>query len=109
MTVVADALRQAADHGAIFTLEGGRVRCRHGEALPADLFRTLYERLAELREILAGHRCRHCGEPIDWRQPGAVAFADGRAAHLVCYERVEAERQARRHERPRPDPTERAA
>jgi hypothetical protein len=38
------------------------------------------------------NHCRHCGEPVAWRTPGPVAFADGTAAHLPCYERAEVER-----------------
>jgi hypothetical protein len=38
----------------------------------------------------AGHRCRHCGEPVDWARPGGVAFADGGSAHVGCHERAAA-------------------
>ena len=31
-------------------------------------------------------RCRHCGEPIDWRRAGPRAFADGSGAHGACHE-----------------------
>jgi hypothetical protein len=92
MTVAADALRQAGEHGVVFLLEAGRVRCRNGEALPDDLFRVLYERLPELREILAGDRCKFCGAPIGGRAFDNVVFADATAACLGCYERAEAER-----------------
>jgi len=27
---------------------------------------------------------------MDWSRPGAVAFADGTAAHLACYEQADA-------------------
>jgi hypothetical protein len=89
MTATADALRQAGEHGVVFTLEAGRVRCHNGEALPDDLFKTLFEQLPELREILAGERCRYCGECLDRSQPGIIPFADGRAAHLTCHGAVE--------------------
>jgi hypothetical protein len=94
MMSVVEALAQAAAHGVSFWLKDGRVRCRHGEALPPDLFEALYAKIDELREVLAGNRCRHCGRPIDWTQPGGLVFADGTGAHLACYERVETERQA---------------
>jgi hypothetical protein len=51
---------------------------------PARLFDPLSEE--------AGHRCRHCGEPVRWRGPGAVAFHDNTAAHVACYERAEVSR-----------------
>jgi hypothetical protein len=86
VTAVVAALTRADELGVTFMLEGGRVRCRNGEALPPDLFRLLYERLPELREILAGNRCWHCGEGLDGFRPDIVPFADGRAAHLACHE-----------------------
>jgi prepilin-type processing-associated H-X9-DG protein len=51
---------------------------------------------AEVVALLRGERCRHCGERIDWRAFANVAFADGQAACLPCYEAAEAERQATR-------------
>jgi hypothetical protein len=49
----------------------------------------------ELIELLSGERCRYCGERIDWRRPGGVAFADGQAAHLGCFEQAEASGRSR--------------
>jgi hypothetical protein len=92
MTVAADALRQAGEHGVVFALEAGRVRCRHGEALPDGLFKILYERLPELREILADGRCKFCGAPINGRAFDNVVFADATAGCLRCYEASEVER-----------------
>ena len=92
MTPAAAALRQAGELGVLFKLEAGRVLCRHGDALPANVLRALREHQVEVREILAGYRCRHCGERISWLEPGGVPFADGRAAHLACYEAAELER-----------------
>jgi hypothetical protein len=85
----------------------GRIRMVAAQAPPADLLAVLRARKAEIIELLRGERCRHCGERIDWTRPGAVIFADGRAAHLACYERIETERQATQHERRQP--TEQAA
>ena len=109
MTSVVEALARAAEHGVAFMLEGDRVCCRNGEALPADLFEALYEQLPELREVLAGRRCRFCAQPINWSRFDNVAFGDGSGAHLGCYERVEAERQATRREGQQPGATEQAA
>jgi hypothetical protein len=64
----------------------GRIRMVAAQAPPADLLAVLRARKAEIIELLRGERCRHCGERIDWTRPGAVIFADGRAAHLACYE-----------------------
>jgi hypothetical protein len=38
------------------------------------------------------HRCRHCGEPVDWTRPGGVAFADGGSAHVRCHDDAEVAR-----------------
>jgi hypothetical protein len=96
MTSVVEALARAAEHGVAFMLEGDRVCCRNGEALPADLFEALYEQLPELREVLAGIRCRYCAASINWGRFDNAAFGDGSGACLPCYEAAEAERQAPR-------------
>jgi hypothetical protein len=42
--------------------------------------------------IATGAACRFCRALVDWREPGGIAFADRRAAHVTCYERAEVER-----------------
>ena len=68
-------------------LHDGRVRVGVApEAVPAPLVVKLRRHKIDLAEILAGNVCRHCGDAIEWREPGAVIFADGTGAHLRCYE-----------------------
>jgi hypothetical protein len=43
-------------------------------------------------ELARSDRCRHCGELLDWRRPGAAPFADGSGAHVACYEQAEINR-----------------
>jgi len=88
---------------------GTGLRLRAEQPPAPELLALIRAHKIELVEILAGHRCRACGEAIAWRVPGAVAFADGAAAHLTCYERRSLEGQWL-EERPRtardagPDP-----
>jgi hypothetical protein len=103
-------LAEANAAGVIVQLEpDGRVRLAAEREPPAHLLTELRLHKPEVVALLRGERCRHCGERIDWTWPGTVAFADGQAAHLACYERVETEREATRHERQQPDPPEQAA
>lgn len=61
--------------------------------LPPDLLDGLRRAKPEVLALLADpNRCRFCGEPVDWSGPGALCFADGSAAHLVCAERAEVAR-----------------
>ena len=39
-------------------------------------------------------RCRYCSRPVTWVAPDGVAFGDGSAAHVGCYERAEVLRQS---------------
>jgi hypothetical protein len=55
--------------------------------------------LAELRrhrtrlaELLRGQRCCYCGATIAWREEGGIAFANGRGAHVDCYQAAETKR-----------------
>ena len=66
------------------TVENGALRCR--PTPPTELLDELRHHKAELMDILVGDRCRHCGEPLDWRRAGPRAFADGLSAHHGCYE-----------------------
>jgi hypothetical protein len=83
-------LAEAAAAGVTVQLEpDGRVRLAAEREPPAHLLTELRAHKPELVALLRGERCRHCGERIDWRQPNAVTFANGWAAHLACYELVE--------------------
>jgi hypothetical protein len=75
--------------GLTVTVVGADLRL-HGEREPAsDLLARVRADKAALVAILAGHGCRYCGEAIAWSRPEAVAFADGTAGHLACYEEAE--------------------
>jgi hypothetical protein len=84
------ALALAQEAGVRLRVDEGRLKVvGRPETVPAELLATLREHKAEVLELLTGHRCRCCGEPIDWRRPGGVAFADGLSAHVDCYDEAE--------------------
>jgi hypothetical protein len=84
------ALALAQEAGVRLRVDEGRLKLAgRPETVAAELLATLREHKAEVVELLTGHRCRCCGEPIDWHQPGGVAFADGTAAHVGCYDQAE--------------------
>lgn len=82
-----EILRAARSSGLAVTATGTGLRLRGEHPPTAELVALIRAHKTELVEILTGHRCRECGEAIVWRRPGAVAFADGTAAHLTCHER----------------------
>ena len=51
----------------------------------------LRDRKRQMLAVLTGACCRYCDGPIDWRR-SAVAFADGTAGHVGCYEEAEVAR-----------------
>ncbi len=85
-------LAEASAAGVGLQVDGGRLRLNAKEAPSPGLLERLRAHKAEVVELLTARLCRHCGEPVEWRAPGPVAFADGTAAHLPCYERAEVER-----------------
>jgi hypothetical protein len=67
------ALALAQEAGVRLRVDEGRLKVvGRPETVPAELLATLREHKAEVLELLTGHRCRCCGEPIDWRRPGGV-------------------------------------
>lgn len=115
MSTIEALLAEVAQAGAALSIERGKLATR-GETLPSDLVARLLAAKPEVIEALrrqrqrqrqqpqhedapkppepaaAPSRCRYCGEPIAWRRPSALGFADGTAAHLACYEQAEVER-----------------
>ena len=90
MSGAAAALALAPAAGVRLRVDEGRLKLvGRPEAVPTGILASLREHKAEVVELLTGHRCRCCGEPIDWRRPGGVAFADGAAAHVGCYDQAE--------------------
>ena len=77
-------LREARTTGITLRLAGDTVKV--GGALSPEFLARLRAHKLELAELLQGDRCRYCGERLVWSRPGAVAFGDGAAAHLTCYE-----------------------
>jgi hypothetical protein len=95
-------LERAAELGVRLSTVDGWLDWQADAAPPSTFIEELRAHKTKLVALLRGELCRCCGARIDWRQPSAVAFADGRAACLGCYERVETERQATRRERQQP-------
>jgi hypothetical protein len=91
MTALA-ALAEARGAGVELQVDAGRLRLNAKASPPAELLDRLRQHKAEVMELLTGARCRYCGGMIDWRTAGAVAFADGTAAHVACYEQAEVAR-----------------
>jgi hypothetical protein len=82
-----EILRAARAGGIAVIAVGTDLKLRAEQPPAPELLARLRAHKAVLLQVLTGHRCRECGETIDWRTPGAVAFADDAAAHLTCYER----------------------
>ena len=78
--------------GATLYMEGNKLKVRNSVRLPAAAKSELDAHWRTVADLFAGDRCRYCGHPIDWRRPSSVAFADGTAAHLACYEEAEVAR-----------------
>ena len=88
-------LPEAKAAGVELRVENGAIRLFAVSAPPPEFLARLRVHKPELIELLRGDRCRHCGERLVWSRPGAVAFNDGLAAHLACYEQAEAEKARR--------------
>lgn len=90
---VAPLLGRLANAGVSMRLDGGELvlSASPGAVTPKFLV-ELRALKGELVALLRGYRCRHCGDRIDWIRPGGIAFADGMAAHLGCYEGAEIQR-----------------
>jgi hypothetical protein len=83
------ALAQATEAGMELRLEPDGLRWMGEQEPPPALLAQLGAHKAEIAGMLAGDACRHCGGAIDWRRPGALAFADGSGAHVACHEQAE--------------------
>jgi hypothetical protein len=86
-----EMLAAASAAGMELWLDGDRVRWRAVEPDPAFLD-GLRTRKAEILELLAGRRCRHCGERLAWPEPVGVIHGDGRASCFDCYYQAAAKR-----------------
>ena len=75
-------LREAAEAGVNLRLVEGRPKMS-GAPSP-DLLARLRAHKEELTQILAGDRCRRCGERMRWPEPDGVVYADGAAEHHAC-------------------------
>ena len=86
-------LRKLHEAGASVRADGGElvVRAPAGRLAAADVEELRHHKPA-LLALLAGDRCRYCEGAIDWRRPSCIAFGDGTAAHVGCYEEAEAAR-----------------
>ncbi|MFZ1425471.1 MAG: hypothetical protein WAS21_01730 [Geminicoccaceae bacterium] len=95
MTAV-DALTEAGRMGISLRLaEDGKIKVQgKPDDIPPSLLVRLRRHRDEIAALLAGNACCHCGGWLDWSMPCVVAFGDGTAAHLACYERVERTHQA---------------
>ena len=78
--------------GLQLRVEDGRVRLSAAAAPSPELLARLRAHKAEIAALLRGDLCRHCGAPTEWSRPGCIAFVDGTAAHLGCYEQAEVTR-----------------
>ena len=87
MSSALSLLREAEDAGLRVWVKDGRLRVSSDDPPFAELLARLRASKNEVRAILTGDRCRHCGEPINWKKPGGVAFADFTGAHEACFER----------------------
>ena len=79
--------------GAVVLIDGNKLKVRNSILLPSSVRADVDGNWRALAELFKGDHCRCCGRLIDWRRDG-VAFADHTAAHIACYERAEAARQA---------------
>ena len=96
MSGAAAALALTQEAGVQLRVDAGRLKVvGRPETVPAEVLATLREHKLEVLELLTGHRCRYCARRIDWTQPGGMTFADGTAAHVVCWDQAEL---ARLHE-----------
>lgn len=77
-------LAEARAAGLSIRLAAGKAKLA-GNPSP-DLLARLRNAKAELVEILAGDRCRHCSQRMAWPGPVGVVFGDGTAAHIDCFE-----------------------
>jgi hypothetical protein len=85
-------LDEAQAAGLQLRVEDGRVRISAAAAPSSELLARLRAHKAEIAALLRGDLCRHCGARTEWSRPGCVAFANGTASHLGCYEQAEAAR-----------------
>ena len=81
-------LAEVKGAGITLIVLDGRVVVRCVQRPPEDILVRLRACKAHLLGHLTGQHCRCCGEPMPWPAPG-LAFADGTAAHIPCYERSE--------------------
>lgn len=84
-------LAAASAAGIELWLDGDRVRWRAAEPDSAIL-EALRAHKPEILAILAGNRCRHCGEALAWPEPVGVIHGDGRASCFRCYYEAAAQR-----------------
>ena len=89
----ADVLAQARAAGVQLSAVGARLEVAAPQKPEPQLLTALQLCKGELLEILRGDRCIWCGTPIQWRQPGAIAFADATAARDDCYLAHHSDRQ----------------
>jgi hypothetical protein len=86
----AAALALAQEAGVRLRVDEGKLKLvGRPEAVPAEVLATLREHKAEVLELLTGCRCRYCGRRVVWTEPGGITFADGTAAHVLCYDQAE--------------------
>jgi hypothetical protein len=92
ISTAASVLKEATSLGITFSVHGGLIQWKAARPPPDDVLGRLRAHKPELIEILAGDRCRYCGERIARLGPVGVVFADRTAAHVACFEQAEAER-----------------
>ena len=90
MSGAAAALALAQAAGVRLRVDKGRLKLvGRPEAVPVEVLAGLREHKAEVLELLTGCRCRYCGRRVVWTEPGGITFADGTAAHVLCYDQAE--------------------
>jgi hypothetical protein len=92
LPTAAELLRRAWVERVAVQRDGDALDVWSARDLPPDLLDGLRLAKAEVLALLSGDRCRFCGATLGWSQPGALAFADGSAAHVACADRAEVAR-----------------
>jgi hypothetical protein len=78
-------IQKARAAGVELALAHGALKARG--PLDEDLRDSLREHRGVIIEVLAGDRCRACGEHLPWPAPVGVVFADGTAECMPCADR----------------------